>query len=128
MAFYHKHFVRTSVVLLLTVSLCYANIESLRFTFTGKKGVTTSHTTLHDISDIQCARKCNKERQNGRCTLAGYDKQTKTCYLSDDDPLNVTDIDDEMTGVFFYEMAEVNYYEPVVTGIIHVEFDHMYKH
>jgi len=128
MAFCLEHFVRTSIVILCTVSLCNANIESLRFTFTGKKVVNTTHTTLHDISDIQCARKCTKERQNGRCTLAGYDKRTKTCYLSDDDPLNVVDTGDGMIGVFFYEMTDVNYYEPPVTGIIRIVFDCMFIH
>jgi len=47
--------------------------------------------------------RCNKERQNGRCTLAGYNKATKTCYLSVDDPHNALDTPDEMAGVFFYE-------------------------
>jgi len=119
MAFCLEHFIRTSIVILLTVSLCKADIESVSFTFTVNKSVNTTHTTLHDISDIQCARKCNKEKQNGRCTLAGYNKRTKTCYLSNDEPLNVFDIDDAMIGVFSYEMTEVNYYEPEVTGIHH---------
>ena len=119
MAFCVEHFVRTSIVILLTVPLCNATIESVRFTFIEKKSVNTTHTSLHDISDIQCVRKCNKEKQNGRCTLAGYDKRTKTCYLSVDDPLSVFDTNDEMIGVFSYEMTDVNYYEPEVTGIIH---------
>jgi len=112
MAFCLEHFIRTSIVILFTVSLCNADIESVRFTFTGNKSVNTTHTTLYDISDIQCTSKCITEKQNGRCTLAGYDKRTKTCDLSDDDPLNVFDIDDAMIGVFSYEMTEVNYYEP----------------
>jgi len=45
--------------------------------------------------------------------------RTKTCYLSVDDPLSVFDTNDEMIGVFSYEMTDVNYYEPEVTGIIH---------
>jgi len=65
--------------------------------------------------------KCNKERQNGRCTLAGYNKATKTCYLSVDDPLDALDTDDEMTGVF--------YYEPEPTGILHTYDIHVvYMH
>jgi len=55
-------------------------------------------TALQKISKIKCVETCNKERQKGRCTLAGYDKRTETCYLSDDDPQNVFDTDDEMTG------------------------------
>jgi len=120
MAFCLEHCIRTSIVILFTVSLCNADIESVKFTFTGNKSVNTTHTTLYDISDIQCTRRCITEKQNGRCTLAGYDKRTKTCYLSDDDQLNVFDIDDAMIGVFSYEMTEVNYYEPEVTGIIHL--------
>jgi len=99
MAFCLEHLAGTAIVLLFTVSLCDAKI--VRYRFTEKKSVGTNHTTLHSISDIQCVRKCNKERQNGRCTLAGYDKRTKTCYLSDDDPQNVVDTEDEMTGVFY---------------------------
>jgi len=44
------------------------------------------------------------------CTLAGYNKATKTCYPSVDDTQDVLDTTGEMTGVFFYE--------PGLTGII----------
>jgi len=37
------------------------------------------------------------------CTLAGYNKATKTCYRSIDDPQDALDTPDEMAGVFFYE-------------------------
>jgi len=90
-------------MLLLTISLCDANIQSVTSEFTEKKSVATSHTTLRNISKIKCVEMCNKERQNGRCTLAGYDKRTKTCYLSDDDPMNVLDNDDEMIGIFYLQ-------------------------
>jgi len=109
MAFFLEHFVRTAIILLLTISLCYADIQSVATKFTEMKSVVTSYVTLQDISKIKCVEKCNKERQNNRCTLAAYDKRTKTCYLSDDDPMNVLDTEDKMTGVFFYE--------PCVTGI-----------
>jgi len=71
--------------------------------FTEKKRVATSHTTLQKISKIKCVERFNKERESGRSTLAGYNKATKTCYLSNEDPLDVLDTNDEMTGVFFYE-------------------------
>jgi len=71
--------------------------------FTKKKTVATSHTTLHAISKIKCVEKCNKERQNGMCTLAGYNKATQTCYLSVDNPLDALDTSDDMSGIFFYE-------------------------
>jgi len=102
MAYILKHFIKT-LILLGTFALCTATIESVTTTFTEKKSVATSHTTLQKVSKIKCVEKCNKEKQNGKCTLAGYDKRTKTCYLSVDDPMNVLDTEDEMIGVFFYE-------------------------
>jgi len=98
-----EHFVKTSFVLLMTISLCNASIHNVTTRFTGKKSVATSYTTLQTISKIKCVERCNIERLSGRCTLAGYDKRTKTCYLSDDDPMNVLNTEDEMAGVFFYE-------------------------
>ena len=95
--------VRTLLIFIITITLCTASIESLTTRFTEKKCVATSHTTLENISKIKWVERCNKERQNGRCTLAGYNKATKTCYLSVDDPHNALDTPDEMAGVFFYE-------------------------
>ena len=105
MAFFLPYFevVRTLIVLLVTLSLCNASIQSVMTMFTEKKCVATSHTTLQKISKIKCVEKCNQERQYGRCTIAGYNKATKTCYLSVDDPKNVLDTTDEMSGVFFYD-------------------------
>ena len=97
------NFVKSSVILFATISLCNANIQSVTSKFTEKKCVATSHTTLQKISKIKCVEKCNQERQKGMCTLAGYNKATKTCYLSVDDPQDVLDTADEMTGVYFYE-------------------------
>ena len=96
-------FVKTLIILYLAISMCNANVQSVTTKFTEKKCVATSHTTLQKISKIKCVEKCNKERQNGRCTLAGYNKATKTCYISLDDPQDVLDTTDDMTGVFFYQ-------------------------
>ena len=103
MAFFLEYVLNISIMFLLTISMCNADIQSVTTTFTEMKSVATSHTTLQGISKIKCVEKCDKERQNGNCTLAGYDKRTKTCYLSDDDPMNVLDTEDKMIGVFFYE-------------------------
>jgi len=103
MAFVIEHIVRTSIILLLSVTLCNANIQSVNTMFSEKKCVATSHTTLQKISKIKCVEKCNKEKQKGRCTLAGYNKATQTCYLSVDDPQDVLDTTDTMSGVFFYQ-------------------------
>ena len=111
MALFFKHLLRPSVILLVVFTLCTATTQSVTTKFTEKKSVATSHTTLTRTSKIKCVEKCNQERQNGKCTLAGYNKATKTCYLSVDDPLDALDTDDEMSGVFFYE--------PEPTGIQH---------
>ena len=114
MDFHLEHFdlVKTSLILFVAISLCNANMQSVTTQFTEKKCVATSHTTLQKISKIKCVEKCNQERQKGRCTLAGYNKATKTCYLSVDDPHDVLDSTDDMTGVFFYE--------PQLTGRINI--------
>ena len=114
MAFFLEHFdfINTSIILCVSIYLCNANMQSAMTVFTEKKSVATSHTTLQKVSKIKCVERCNQERQKGMCTLAGYNKATKTCYLSNDDPLDVLDTDDEMTGVFFYE--------PEPTGIINI--------
>jgi len=105
MAFILEHFdfVKTLIILCVAIYVCDANIQSVMIMFTEKKCVATSHTTLQKISKIKCVEKCNQERQKGRCTVAGYNKATKTCYLSVEDPQDVLDTTDEMTGVFFYE-------------------------
>jgi len=93
----------TSMIFFVAIPLCNANIQSVATKFTDKKCVATSHTTLQKVSKIKCVERCNQERQNGRCTLAGYNKASKTCYLSVDDPQDVLDTTDDMTGVFFFE-------------------------
>ena len=100
MVLFREHFVGILIILLVTVSLSTATIQRVMIRFTEKKSVATSHTTIQNISDIQCVRKCNKKRQTGGCTLAGYDKAAKTCYLSIDGPQDVLDTTDEMAGVF----------------------------
>ena len=92
-----------SIVLLVTVTMCTATIQSVTTKYIEKKTVATSHTTLQKISEIKCVERCNKERKNGMCTVAGYNKATQTCYLSVDKPQTVLDTDDEMSGVLFYE-------------------------
>jgi len=106
----HNNAVKTSFFCFFVISPCKADIQSVTTMFTEKKCVATSHTTLQNISKIKCVEKCNEERQKGRCTLAGYNKATKTCYLSVDDPQDVLDTADEMTGVFFYEPEHIGFY------------------
>lgn len=85
------------------MTLCTALIQSVKTRFTEGKQLLTSHTTLQKISKIKCVERCNQAKKNNMCTLAGYDKATKTCFLSVDDPQNILDTDDETFGVFFYD-------------------------
>jgi len=113
MAFSLTYCVGISCIGLMTIALCMATIQSVKTKFTEGKKLSTSHTTLQGISKIKCVEKCSKEKQTGGCTLAGYNKATKTCYLSVDGPQDVFDTTDEMFGVFFYE--------PDQAGIFHFE-------
>ena len=97
-------FVNPLLVCLVSITFCTATIQSVATKFTEKKSVLTSHKTMQNISDIQCVRKCKKEQQNGMCSLAGYNKSTKTCYLSVDNPQDVLNTTDEMSGVFLFGM------------------------
>jgi len=112
MAFSLTHFVGMSCIGFMAIALCMATIQSVKTKFTEGKKPLTSYTTLQRISKIQCVERCSKEKQTGGCTLAGYNKATKTCYLSVDDAQDVLDTTDEMFGVFFYK--------PDQTGRFHV--------
>jgi len=103
MAFSLKNCVGILCIGLISIPLCMAAIQSVTTKFTEGKILSTSYTTLQKISKIQCVDRCNKDRQTSGCTLAGYNKATRSCYLSVDGPLDVLDTTDEAYGVFFYE-------------------------
>jgi len=106
MAFYFKHFVGIALICLVKNYMCTATIQSVATKFTGGKKLSTSYSTLEKISKIQCVERCNKDKQTGGCTLAGYNKATRNCYLSVDGPQDVLDTTDEAYGVFFYEQDQ----------------------
>jgi len=110
MAFSLKYFVAISCVALLAISSCVATIQSVTTKFTEGKILSTSYTTLQKMSKIQCVERCNKEKQTGGCTLAGYNKATRSCFLSVDGPQDVLDTTDEAYGVFFYEPDQYGTY------------------
>jgi len=103
MTFSLKYFVGISCIGLMNFALCMATIQTVQTKFTEGKKLSTSYTTLQRISKVKCVEICSKEKQTGGCTLAGYNKATRTCYLSVDGPQDVLDTTDEMFGVFFYE-------------------------
>jgi len=106
MAFFLKKLVGVSFIGFVALPWGMAAIQSVTTTFTEGKKVSTSYKTLPKISKIQCVERCNKERETDGCTLAGYNKAMRSCYLSVDGPQDVLDTTDEMYGVFFYESEQ----------------------
>ena len=93
--------IRFVVVFLCTCSLSEANIKTVETTFTKGKTVATSHTVLQPVSKSHCVERCHQEEKQGSCTIAGYNKNTRACYLSVDSQHDVVDVADESLGVFF---------------------------
>jgi len=91
----------TSVVcfLQLTFTLCGATLQ-FSATLIARKSVSTNHTALRPYSETQCAAKCFEEGRYNRCRVAGYSRETHTCYLSLDSLQDVTDVADQNVGVF----------------------------
>jgi len=66
---------------LSTFPLCRATSQ-ISATFLAGKSVATNHIALRLYSEIQCAAKCFEESRYNRCRVAGYNKETHTCYRS----------------------------------------------
>jgi len=105
MLFYTKKAVTVAVVILVTIALCSADIQEVRTQFVKKKVLSTSYATKHHISKLNCVQWCFRDRQMGKCQIAGYNKYAKTCSLSMDNPENLLDVADEITGVYVMEQA-----------------------
>jgi len=96
------------VVILVTVSLSYAEIQDFKATFMKGKTVATSYLTVERYSKVQCVEKCYKEGKEGRCSIAEYSKATRSCRLSLDSQYDLLDTYDDSSGVYVYQ-------EPLVT-------------
>jgi len=92
--------------ILLTVTICEANLQTTA-TFIAGKSLATNHTALRPYSEIQCAAKCFEESRYNRCSVAGYNRETHTCYLSLDSIQDVSDVADQNVGVFIMQGTEV---------------------
>jgi len=92
-------------VFLLEYAMCTAGVQTANTYFAKGKMVATSYMTLKSCSSIKCVSKCFDEQRNTRCSVAGYDKSTQTCFLSNDGPQDLLDAD-EKSGVFFYSVPE----------------------
>ena len=67
MSLFFKYLLRTSVISLVSFTLCTAIIQSVTTKFTEKKSVATSHTTLQKISKIKSVWKnvTKKDKMEG---------------------------------------------------------------
>ena len=110
MLFYTKKVVTVAVVILMTIALCSANKQDVRMQFVKKKVLHTTYATKETNSELNCARWCLKDKQLGKCKMAGYNKYSKSCSLSMDNPADALDVNDEMSGIYSMEQEE---------GIIH---------
>jgi len=111
------------VVFYFFTSAVYGStILTMSANFTKGKAVSTSHTTIQPYSKIQCAEKCFEEGRYGRCSVAGYNKALKACYLSVDTPQDVVDVADDMSGVYFIKNGESSVYNSVRRIAYYSEF------
>jgi len=109
-------FVAAKFIILWTLSVAWASIQTTQTTYTKGKMVATSHTTIQPISKIQCVERCNEESKRNRCSIAGYDKSLKACYLSVDNQTDVVNVANENVGVFFFQQSRCMN-KPVVLSI-----------
>ena len=94
-----------AIVLLWESAMCMASVQTAKTQFSKGKMVATSYMILQSYSDIKCVRKCFEEKRQNRCSVAGYDKSTQTCFLSNDGPEDLLDADEEF-GVFLFSEQE----------------------
>jgi len=108
MFWYLKLLATFVVVILFTFPQSLAEIQDFKATFLKRKTITSSYLTVERYSKIQCVEKCYKEGKEGRCSVAVYNKATRSCQLSMDSQLDLLDTYDDSSGVYIYQ-------EPLVT-------------
>ena len=97
-----------AIVFLWEFTMCIASVQITKTQLIKGKMVATSYMTLQSYSDIKCVRKCFEEKRQERCSVAGYDTSTQTCFLSNDGPGDLLDADEEF-GVFLYSEPECKF-------------------
>jgi len=103
MLFYIKIAATVAAVILMTIALCSADIQEVRTQFLQNKFLSTSYATKKPISKLHCVQWCSRDRQMGKCKIAGYNKYAKECKLSMDNTQDLMDVSDEVSGVFVIE-------------------------
>jgi len=64
------------------------------------KLLATNYATEQAISQLNWVRWCFRDGNKGKCKIAGYNVSGNSCSLSMDTPDDLTDVADEMSGVF----------------------------
>jgi len=93
---------KDAFLFLLTIAISEATSQ-IAVTFIAGMSVATNYTALRPYSEIQCAAKCFDEGRYNRCRVAGYNRETHTCYLSLDSLQDVTDVADQNVGIFIMQ-------------------------
>jgi len=106
MLYYTEKAATVALVFFMTIALCLAEIQEARTQFVKNKILSTSYASKQHISKLQCVQWCSRDRQTGKCKMAGYNKYAKTCSLSMDNPEDLLDVADEMSGVFVIEPVD----------------------
>ena len=99
MCWYFKTVAPFAVVILAIVSQSRADVYLYTATFVMRKIVPTRYLTIQPFSIIQCATKCYEEGRQGRCSIAGYNTTTKSCYLSMNSWNDAIDVPDDTIGI-----------------------------
>ena len=87
----------------ITHSTVEATKQAMTANYTTGKYVASFHTAFPRVSKIRCAEKCLEAGNDNMCTVAEYDKVSKVCKLSIDDPFTVLDTNNADRGVFFIQ-------------------------
>jgi len=106
MFYYTEKAATVAVVFLLTIALCSTTMRDARTQFVKNKGLSTSYATRQPISQLNCVRWCFSGGNKGKCRTAGYNVSGNSCSLSMDNQENLTDVADEMFGVFVIETVD----------------------
>jgi len=109
MLYFTEKAATVAIVFLMTIALCSTTIQEVRTQFLKNKVLASSYATKQPISQLHCVEWCSRERQVGKCRIAGYHRSAKMCQLSMDYPYTLLNVANEMTGVFLIEEGDILY-------------------
>lgn len=95
------------LVILSMMALANAGQTQTIGEFVPFKSVATSHTTLENYSKSKCLSRCKIAAGQGMCTLAGYNRDTKTCKLSLDTEGSLLTVQDANIGVIYLTLGNI---------------------